>query len=85
MPNNLPNQIAAPELPPLKFVKGGQCKTRSYTLIHVDTQKFDHEWSKDDGFYIIPNGKSAISNRREQFTQWLAKNPAVPIEAPLVC
>jgi len=70
---------------PAKFIKNDQFKTDNYLLIYVDTKKLDHEWSKDDGFYIPPNGESAISDRRERFRQWMEKNPTTPIEAPFVC
>ena len=71
-------------LPPLKFVKGKQEADSHYVLIYVDTDKLDHDWSKEPDFYIKRGGPSAISDRRERFEKWLKDNPNTPIEAPFV-
>ena len=71
-------------LRPISFKPAPSAAKHGDVLIEVNTEKLDQAYSRDTGFYIEPQGKSAIGNRRERFLKWLEDNPEEVIEAPMV-
>jgi len=54
-----------------KFKQDVLSKKRGDAVVWVDTNKFDQEWKKDEGFYIGLGGVASISNRYQRFGEFL--------------
>lgn len=57
---------------------------RDYKLVLLDVDKVEASYSKDENFYVGPQGAGGIGTRYQRFLQWLEENPNTPIDPPMI-